>query len=127
MPKLYLKTIFLPAMIFIAGCSASNSPSSSDGDSDIPLIGQTEDGKFIEVTIPEIEYFERLKTAIHEVEESTMQALVQKTEQSKPFMLRSVVVGLGLNMEIKLGPIIKFGALPRFRVGFSNAKEPSFP
>ena len=97
------------------------------GEVEIPMVGQADDGSTIEVAIPESEYSERLKGAISGVEKSTLVALSRKSEESKPWMLRSVVVGLGLNMEVKLGPLIKFGALPRFRLGFSNAKEPSIP
>ncbi len=93
----------------------------------IPMLGQTADGKVVEAAIPEGLYTKRLQGAIHHVEASTLKALSTKKEESKHFMLRSVVVGLGVNMEIKAGPVIKFGALPRFRVGFSNAKEPSIP
>lgn len=115
-----LKRIILTAISF----SATHATADEAG---IPMLGQTADGKVIETSVPEGIYTDRLKTAISNVEISTLRALKQRKEDAKPFMLRSVVVGLGVNMELKVGPVIRFGALPRFRVGFSNAKEPSIP
>lgn len=98
-------------------------------DHGIPMVGVKENGSPIEIVVPKNVYSERVKAALTEVESSTLVALAKtaQTQNNSSWYLRSVVVGLGLNMEVKLGPIIKFGALPRFRVGFSNAKEPSIP
>ena len=117
--KIVLSITFLNAFAFTAAADSHG----------IPMVGVKENGNPIEIMVPENMYSERVQTALTEVEMSTLAALSKMSLMpvSKPWMLRSVVVGLGLNMEIKLGPIIKFGALPRFRVGFSNAKEPSFP
>lgn len=97
------------------------------GHSEIPMVGQNEKGEPIEFSIPENVYKQNLTKALSEVEKSTLVSLQSIPDEGKPWMLRSVVVGIGVNMEVKLGPVIKFGALPRFRVGFSNAAEPSIP
>lgn len=115
--KIVLLITILNAMTFAAMAE----------DRGIPMVGAKEDGSPIEIVVPTKIYSERVQTALTEVETSTLTALSKTTQSSQSWRLRSVVVGLGLNMEIKLGPIIKFGALPRFRVGFSNAKDPSFP
>lgn len=92
---------------------------------DIPMVGLNEDGSPIETFVPEMPYKEKLTQGIISVQESTIPILQKRGESKKGWMLRSVIVGLGIQMEIKLGPIVKFGVLPRFRIGFSNSRDPS--
>lgn len=92
----------------------------------ILMVGLDNKGEPVEVEVPEKKYQENLKKAIMGVELSALPTLQKKSESSKGWMLRSAVLGIGVNMEVGLGEA-KFGILPRFRVGFSNAKEPSMP
>jgi hypothetical protein len=94
---------------------------------DIPVVGVDDQGQVIESYVPEVLFKERLTTAIQSVQDSTAKAIKKQIHTPTHWMLRTVVVGLGINMEIKAGPIIKLGALPRFRVAFTNAVEPSVP
>ncbi len=91
------------------------------------MIGIDEQGQAIEIFVPEVVYKDKLQTAIQSVQESTTKAIQRQSSQVSNWMLRTVVVGIGVNMEIKVGPIIKLGALPRFRIAFTNAVEPSVP
>lgn len=116
-----LKSKFLCGL-FIAGVSSGYA-----ADQAIPVVGLREDGAPVESIISESAYTEKLKTALTGVEKSTLQALSKQQDKGKPWLLRSVVVGVGVNAEVMLGPLVKFGVLPRFRLGFSNAKEPSIP
>lgn len=93
---------------------------------DITMVGIDKDGLPVEVTMPAGKYQNQLKKAIVAVEASTLPVLQKKSAGSSGWLLRTVVVGLGVNTEIGLGEV-KFGILPRFRIGFSNAKEPAVP
>lgn len=94
---------------------------------EVPVIGVDEEGKVIENFVPEMMFKERLTSAIQAVQDSTAKAIKKQNLIPSKWMLRTIVVGLGVNMEIKAGPIIRLGALPRFRVAFTNAVEPSVP
>ena len=93
---------------------------------DILMVGLDKDGVPVEVVVPDAEYKSNLKKAIASVQTSALPVLQKKSEIYTGWMLRSAVFGLGVNIELGLGEI-KFGILPRFRIGFSNAKEPSIP
>jgi len=92
----------------------------------ILMVGVDDNGKSVEVEVPEEKYKENLKKAIVGVQMSALPTLQKKSETSKGWMLRTAVLGIGVNLEVGLGEL-KFGILPRFRVGFSNAKDPSVP
>lgn len=93
---------------------------------EILMVGLDKNGAPVEVLVPESQYKDNLKKALVEVHSSTLPVLEAKSDFTKGWMLRTVVVGVGVNMELGIGEA-KFGILPRFRVGFSNAKEPSVP
>lgn len=93
---------------------------------DIPMVGLNDEGARVEVLVPSGKYRNNLKKAIVSVESTTLPILQKKSQGVKGWMIRTVVVGLGVATELGLGEV-KFGILPRFRVGFSNCKEPSVP
>ncbi len=93
---------------------------------DILMVGLDKNGAPVDVLVPEAEYRENLRKALTDVQTSTIPVLQNKSETSKGWLLRTAVVGIGVNMEIGIGEW-KFGVLPRFRVGFSNAKDPAMP
>lgn len=115
--KLSFRALF---MLFVVLVSAKGYSA------DILMVGLSKEGAPVEVLVPESKYKDNLKRAIVEVHNSTLPVLEKKADFTKGWMLRTVVVGVGVNMEIGIGEA-KFGILPRFRVGFSNAKEPSVP
>jgi len=94
---------------------------------DIPMVGIAEDGSPIEVLVPVSSYQQKLTQAVVSVQQSTLPVLEQKTQSSMGWMLRTAVVGLGVKLEVGLGPLVKFGILPRFRLAFTNNREPSVP
>ena len=96
------------------------------GAAEIPMLGFDNHGAPVEVLVPETEYRKNLKQAVLAMETSTLPVLQKKARSAPGWMLRSAVVGLGVNTELGLGEV-KFSILPRFRIGFSNAKEPSMP
>lgn len=107
----------LSFVLFMSGNSYS---------SDILMLGIDKDGSPVEVMISEEKYKDNLKLGIASVIKSGLPVLEKKVESGKGWMLRSAVIGLGVNLEVGFGKL-KYGFLPRFRVGFSNAKEPSIP
>src|SRR5690349_19402975 len=88
----------------------------------ILMVGLNNKGEEVKVEVQEKKYQANLRKAITGVELSALPTLQKKSESSKGWMLRSAVLGIAVNMEVGLGEA-KFGILPRFRVGFSNAKE----
>lgn len=92
----------------------------------IHMMGLSNTGEPIDVVVSNDVYKENLKKAIAAVEMSSLPTLQKKSESAKGWMLRTAVVGIGVNLEVGIAEI-KFGVLPRFRIGFSNAKEPSVP
>ncbi len=108
-------------LFFILGLWGSASVAGS-----ILMVGLDKEGKEMIMDVPVKNYKDNLKKAIAGVQISTLPVLQRKSESLKGWMLRSVVVGLGVNLEVGIGEA-KLGVLPRFRVGFSNAKEPSVP
>jgi hypothetical protein len=94
---------------------------------EMTMLGVAEDGSEIETTIPESRYKEQLKKALHSVQDSTLAVLQRNSVKAPSWLLRTVVVGLGLKMEFGVGPIVQVGVLPRFRLAFTNNKEPSVP
>jgi hypothetical protein len=93
---------------------------------DIPLVGLSADGVPVEVLVPRATYQKNLKTAVVAIQTTALPVLQKRSGKASGWMLRSAVFGLGVSPEVGIGEL-KFGFLPRFRVGFSNAKEPSIP
>lgn len=94
--------------------------------SDVPMVGLDKDGFPVEILMPQKRYRENLKQAIILIQTSGLSALQKKSENASGWMLRSAVFGIGVSAEVKLSKL-KLALLPRFRIGFSNAKEPSVP
>lgn len=92
----------------------------------IPMVGLDKDGASVEILVSKTKYQENLKKAVFAVQTTALPVLQKRTEKKSEWMLRSAVFGLGVNPEVGIGDL-KFGFLPRFRIGFSNAKEPSIP
>lgn len=93
---------------------------------DILMVGVDNSGSPVDVLVPEAQYKANLKKALVAVETSTLPVLQNKSESPKGWMLRTAVIGIGVNMNIGIGEW-KFGVLPRFRVGFTNSNDPSVP
>ena len=95
---------------------------------DIPLVGLDKDGKTIETSIAPVEYVSRLSTATESVLSSTVEALGKSASAAaKPWKVRTIVVGVGAELEVGVGPILKLKAVPRFRVAFSDSDDPALP
>ena len=93
---------------------------------DLPVITQDDQGVPIETIVSRQEYTRRLARLVAATQESVMPALKAARER-QGWKLRTVVVGVGLNASLGLGPIFTLNATPRFRLGFSNNNDPAFP
>lgn len=89
----------------------------------IPVIGFDSNNNPAQVWVPEKEYSNRVSSAADSLQESALPVLAKRSADS-PWGLRTVVVGLGVNTQIGIGPF-QIGALPRFRVVFSNSTDPT--
>lgn len=93
--------------------------------SSIPMVGSDLNGEPAIVNVPQNEYVERLKSVLINANDSVVPFL-QKREAKPGWMLRTVVVGLGVSTEIGIGPF-KVGATPRSRLVFTNSSNPMVP
>jgi hypothetical protein len=97
----------------------------------IPVIGVDENGNPTEVMIGEADYSERLEQLMSSYIDSTLPVLnrsVASPKEPSPsdWMIRTVTLGVGINAEIGVGSA-KVGAFPRFRLIFTNSKDPTVP
>lgn len=93
---------------------------------DLPMIGIDQDGHPVEVFVKKEKYRKQLTDAVKGVQTSALPVL-DKHEKSAPWSLRTIVIGVGLSIEVGIGPILKLGAAPRFRALFSNSSDPVLP
>lgn len=114
MNRLWMLALCMPMLL--AGCSG-------DG---IPMYGLDDSGHFVERYTSEWQFKDELRKASTQVAESTFTAL-QSSPADRSGSLRSVIVGLGFNLQAGLGPIIAVGVSPKVRFAFSNSKKPIVP
>ena len=105
-----LKRVFL--LLTFAGCNYYEQ---------VPVIGVDEKGNPTQVFIPKKEYSKRVTLATSSIEESIIPVLM-KRDSNPPLQLRTISMGVGVNTEIGIGPF-RIGALPRFRLIFSNSSN----
>lgn len=96
------------------------------------MIGLDSQGQSVQLWVSEAEYTEKINRTVTNVQDSITPTLarIESTStraQSSPWMLRTLLVGTGVNMEIGVDPIVKVGVFPRFRMVFSNSTEPPMP
>jgi hypothetical protein len=100
----------------LAGCSKEG----------IPLYGLDDSGRFIERYASEAQFRRELTKVSSQVSESAFAAL-SESPQERSGMLRTVVVGLGFNLQGGLGPIVTLGVASKVRFAFSNSQKPIVP
>jgi len=93
---------------------------------EIPVIGWDKDGNPVQFLIPETEYRKRMTALASTLRDSAIPVL-NRTENSGQWDLRSISLGIGLNTEISLGDLYRIGAFPRFRLIFSKSPSDSLP
>ena len=93
---------------------------------DIPMVGLDRDGSPVELFVKKEAYKKQLTQAVGGVQTSALPVL-DKHEKGGAWKLRTIVIGIGLSIEVGIGPILKLSASPRFRAVFSNSNDPVVP
>jgi hypothetical protein len=137
--------------LFLAAFVCALAPAIAQA-ADVRMIGLDEDGKSVEVVVPKNEYTNRLTHLLGAARDSAAPVLSEVAARNRdaatsgsgnggaasgapaagadsqnPWILRTVVVGMGVSGTIGLGPIIQLTATPRFRVGFTNSSDVAIP
>jgi hypothetical protein len=91
---------------------------------EIPIVGLDDEGNEVTYLQSEDAYVARMRAAATAVGESIVPSL-----ESLParWMLRTTVVGIGVGVQVGVGPVIQLKATPRFRLVYSNSKDPVIP
>ncbi len=92
----------------------------------LPVVTLDESGIPVESSVSHEEYASAFQTTLGAVHDSVMKALSRQHSSSK-WRLSTVVVGVGVGASVGLGSVINLKAAPRFRVAFSNSKDPVLP
>jgi hypothetical protein len=93
---------------------------------EIPMVGLDDDGNVVELKMNGKDYTEQLGAVVTAMHDSASEALMARSTR-KGWSLRTFVLGVGVGFEVGLGPIIKMKATPKFRLAFTNQKEPALP
>ncbi len=109
-------------LLLILSCAT---PLAGCNNDDIPLLGLDDNKNPIEVLVSKPEYSRRIGLALTAAQDSAIPALNRRTFGGG-WGLRTLVLGIGVSAEVGLGPF-KVGAVPRFRVAFTNSTDPSLP
>ena len=110
--------------ILVVACSVVALPNCNYFDG-IPVIGLDSRGVAAQVFVPKSEYVKRMMAYTSSVQDSLLPVL-NRHDPGSEWALRTVIFGAGVNAEVGIGPF-RVGAFPRFRMIFSNSKDPSLP
>ena len=99
----------------------------------IPVIGITSNGMASQVFVPKQDYSKRLLATVSSVQESALLSLdyrnfpsTSPAPSNSSWSLRTLVLGIGVSSTIGIGPF-SVGALPKFRIMFTNHSDPTLP
>lgn len=97
----------------------------------LPVVGLDREGKQVGVALESGEYARVLSDIVSTVHDSALSALGRQSSSSTAadtvWMLRDVVIGVGVTFSAGLGPIYSVTAAPRIRLCYSNSTHPKFP
>ena len=96
----------------------------------IPVVGLDKNQQEVSVAIPKEQFQKNFSQVVTTIQDSTLIAIENKERidgSVSDWLLRDVVVGIGLNLTAGLGPIYHVTAAPRIRACFSNSTHPRFP
>lgn len=92
----------------------------------VPVITQDANGKPTVVEVSAKEYSLRYKSTVSTMNDSLMEALNFSAYKNQKWHLRTISVGIAVNMEFGVGTM-KVGAVPKSRLIFTNSTNPSLP
>ena len=93
---------------------------------DVPMVGLDEKGSPIEIFVPKKSYQNRMTNIVSELWRTTCSVL-DRHAKIGPWMMRTVIVGVGGTVETGFDPVFKVGATARLRMAFSNSSDPALP
>lgn len=94
--------------------------------SDIPFISVDDHGRERITYIPRARYIQGMIQTMNGVQDEALPAL-SHIHQGKQWWVRTIVLGIGVDVKIGFSPFFEFGITPRFKTFFSNAKDPVSP
>lgn len=92
----------------------------------VPVITQDANGKPMVVEVSAKEYSLRYKSTVSTMNDSLMEALNYSAHKNQQWHLRTISVGIAVNMEFGVGTM-KVGAVPKSRLIFTNSINPPIP
>lgn len=92
----------------------------------IPVITEDANGNPMVTEVSATEYSARYRATVSTMNDSLMNAINVSANKNMNWHLRTIAVGIGINMEIGVGPL-KVGAVPKSRLIFTNSTNPSLP
>ena len=98
----------------------------AQADESIPIIGMDPNGKEIVAYVSKEKYIQNVSNQIGAVQAEAVPAL-SKLKQGKQWYIRTASLGVGIDIQLGLDPIISLGITPRFNAVFSNSKSPVIP
>jgi len=93
---------------------------------ELPMIGLDKNHQETTRSLSKEAYTQQFRTVVMTVHESTLPAL-QTQEKKSRWMLRDVVVGLGLSISAGIGPIWKATVSSAIQLCYSNSTHPKIP
>lgn len=118
--QFFLSSLFL----LISVCHAGGAISQGEK---IRLISLDKNGKSIEALITQDEYSQKVAASISAIQNSLLPVLGKREESTSesatlrgPWLLKRIVVGTGISLEVGVGSVARLAIFPRFQMIFSK-------
>ncbi len=109
--------VIVALFVHVAGARANS----------VPMVGLDDSGNEVTFETSDSEYSDRLTSILSSVDGSVRESMRSASDSPGHWLIRSFSVGIGLGVEVGIGPIIKVKASPRIRMIYSNSQDPVIP
>jgi len=104
-------------------------------DDSIAIIGLDQEGQAVTKWVPKKIWNDHLLGSLNAVQDSLRPSLlrldenayIKNNESFKAWELRTIAIGVGLNAQFGLGPLFSVTLSPKFKLIFSNSRNPVYP
>ena len=93
---------------------------------EIPVVGMNENGKEVVIHVSRSKFAEGVAQMIESTQEDALPAL-SAAKTGKKWMLRTLALGIGLDIKLGFTPVFELGIAPRFRAILSNSTNAVIP